>query len=240
MSLMYVKWGNFQFQSADPTISITKTALRAPVGTRIGYTEQWTLTGEITADTQNDLTVSMRAMEAAFSSDFKNLILYDNEGNPSAHQMLNKDSSSGTQLVSFFWLDGPGEYVVSRKYQLVVKADFITGNPGIVAYTEVISMRGGGSKWVLKSALKGIGQRQQLNGVTPFHAVQMGTCINYLDWAPPPQPIWPNDHHTEQSQITYKTPQFMNNQLVNFETTWNYVFESFSSLSAKPRVKGVV
>lgn len=234
MSLMYVKYGNFRFQDADPTLAVVKTAMHSPIGTRIGITEMWTLTGELIASSQDELTVMIRAFETAFNSDFKDLILYDNNGQPSAHALYNKNSSSGVRIVSWSWPDEPGQYVISRKYQVSVKADFLQTNPGIVSYVEVIQTRGGGPKWILKNALKGVGQRQQLNEQTPFYATQQGSAVGYLEYPPVAPPIWKNDIHLDQSSISRKTPTFQNNQAINWEVTWNYVFESFSPLIGKP------
>lgn len=224
--MMTVSYGGFSFQTGDPTLAVTKTILESALGDRIGYDERWTLTGELIGTSQSNVTQLINAMQDAFGVNFKNLIVYDNNGSPSAHALYNSKSFSGVKVKSLTFPDEPGQYVVSRKYQLTVEASFLEKNPGIVSYVETVTVRGGGPRWIYKPALQGPPQRQLLNEQTPYHATQSGQSMGFLDWIPAPAPLWPEALHIDQSSSVRKTPSFQNNKNVNFPTEWNYVFES--------------
>jgi hypothetical protein len=46
---MILAYGNFVFQTGDPTLAIVKNVIESDIGERIGYTERWTISGELLA-----------------------------------------------------------------------------------------------------------------------------------------------------------------------------------------------
>lgn len=240
---MILKYGTYAHANNEVWFSISKRAQHSPIGFSQHVNVTWTINGVLKGDSTSDLTSKMQALENAYSSDFKDLIFYDNDGTTELHHSLrNNQSIKGIQVKAFNWLSGnPGvwgsgtEYVNRRSYQIVVSADVLDSGSNLLEWHEGLQLVGdGGPKWVVMGALRGPVQIQEVQEITPYRVIQSGYAYGHLAPPTPPAPIWPFALHGDQKVEEILTPDLGVNVNTRYGIRWRYMFESATALTGGP------
>lgn len=241
---MIVKFGTFAHDNNEVALSINNTSKLNKAGAIEFVTEQWDMTGFLQADTQLGLNSKITALENAYATGGKDLLLlFDNGSTLSAHFMLNSRSLGGTRIVSPpSYPEGTGaEYTTFRRYNISIAADFLP--PGafrvkFLDFQERLTFTGGGPRFIMLQALNGPPQRQLVAQQTPFRLVQSGSQIGQIRRFPPNAPLFPQDEHIDQRQITEGGPVRNASgrlaRFTEFSTSWQYTFEAINPFSARP------
>lgn len=196
--------------------------------------------GDVTA-----LTVKMNTLEDAYDDDGFDFKVFDNDGTTlTQHVLLNNAAVNGVQVKHFEWLErdprhgqSGTEYVNKRTYRIILEAETINdGASDLVSWEEtVIGIGTGGPEFVIKPALVSPPQKQDIQQVTPFYAIQRGRAVGFLGYpAVIATPIWPTDEHVTRKKIWQGTPKFGTKFNTLYPINWEYQFESASSLTGGP------
>lgn len=234
---MYLAYGSYVHASGETTLSILKTVLRSEIGTRIGFTEQWKISGFIQASNVANLTAALYLLETAYSVDGNNIALYNDDGSLTQHFMLTNNTQGGVRVVDFSYPDGyGGEYTTYRKYSVTLEGRFITAARNqIVAWLETLSFTGdGGPRFVMQQPLIGTPQKWQTASQTPYQCTQSGTSVMTFDYPTPPGPLFPQAEHHDRRRIERKGPEIIFGAFQNYGVSWQYEFESTSPLFGDP------
>lgn len=238
---MYWKYGNYRFD--DHAVSFVKRM--PPIRDNAGVIYQWapeyTLTGEIRiADTgtvagnQAAMTAKLAEFEAAFSQQYKDLVFYDDAGNPTVHKLLNQQTLGGVKLLTNieYPTSQGAEYAISRTFQITIGAEVSAnqggGGSGVVNWFESLTFEGtGGKRSVWQTMIEGPPIRQQVAQFTTIRAVQSGNAVGNIGYIPFPAPIYGSDVEHEDRRVWKRsTPQnFGGNGGTNYPSEWAYFFE---------------
>ncbi len=233
---MILKYGSYAHDSGEVTIIVSKEKMYAETGQQTGYTERWTIRGVLHADTIDQLTTALAALELAYSVNGRDLVFYKDDGvTPTVHGLTSRNTSSGVRITKFSYPIGEGaEYVTSRTYEIEAEASIITANAEFDSWTETINLRGGGPRFVYLQTLTGQPQKQQVAQSTPYFATQSGTAVGLLRYPRYPAPMFPEHEHTDQRSQTQVSPEVQPNTPSKFQIEWSYEFESASPLFGRP------
>jgi len=236
-----LKFGQYAHANNEVGIVMSRGSLRDQYGIIYGYHTTWTIRGILQADTQADITTAIAALEAAYSSEGKDAILYLDDGiTATAHKLLDGPSFGGVKVK-----DGPNypngvgaEYSTFRTYEITLEASYGFNNAGgLTQFDEVIAMFGGGPRWILIQTLNGPPQRQQTADMTPFYAQQSGSATGVLTWPEPGSPLFPEHEHRDRRRIVLAGPVASPEAGRSWGVSWSYEFESITELFGQPRFK---
>ena len=240
--MSFVRYGSYQHQENECEVLIDKSAVLSSAGIPIAHDVRWTINGCLFGDDPSDLTTKIRALEDAYSIPGQSLGLYI-DGTITAHSIPANSSDAGCQVIAGpSYPEGNGaEYSTFRKYQIVIGATVPVEagkTDNILSFRESLQFSGtGGPLYTFLRTLNGPWQKQMVSQTSTVTCVQSGSAIGYMYYPMAPGPIFPGDEHGDKRQTTRSSPQRMglNGQSYrNFETSWQYVFESVSRLSANP------
>lgn len=167
--------------------------------------------GVLRADSQSELTAAIEALVLAYQQDYQDAQLYDNDGAPTAHKLLNADMYGGVKVIqppSFIngpW-SGQPEYANQRTYTFALQGETRSGY-GLAAWKERLVIKGTGApKWKYSPQISGDPQLQILQTNTSFWYIQEGRAVGHDDYIAPPGPLFPGAEHGDLREITYETP----------------------------------
>lgn len=242
---MRLRYGSYYHASDEAFIDHDRSSEIDQSGIVISETEKWTIGGRLEAATQSALTAAMQALETAYSTPGLDLILYENDGiTPSALAIYSANTTGGiiiTKRPSYGAVRN-GAYSTWIDYTIGVQAkqqiNSGSTNP-IVEWTETLSFTGtGGPRHVCIEVRNGPPVVQQVSQATACRAVQSGRAVGYSGWYLAPPPIWPQWLKHPDTAGGVSTPKVIGSgatrERVNYETTWNYVFESPGPLKGYP------
>ena len=233
---------------------IDRVNIISGIGQRRKSMVRYTIRGVVQAASAGALTTALAALELAYSVDYGDLKFWESSGGSKTtvtqHTLLNDDTIGGVKVKRFRYLKGnPGvwgsgtEYVFKRTYEIILTGDVFDNDVGdedndqILQWHESIRQIGnGGPRWAMVGAITGPVQRQELQQFTPFLSIQQGYGVGHLAKPIPPDPIWPQNLHQDQTQHGEKTPKFAVLWNTEFGITWKYVFESATSLIGGPNL----
>ncbi len=226
---MILKYGSYAHQLAECSIAISKSKTYDANGAMSGLDETWTIDGRLEGVDRADLTTKITALEAAYSIDGQNLILFDSDGTTeSAHKLISSQTIFGVQITELGYPDGKNaEYSTFRNYRIVAKAAFwlvIDGDgSGTTSWQQSIDYTGtGGPKFVVRPIINGNPIKQQIYPTTPVMAVQSGSAVGRLTFPTPPVPIYGADEQVDQRKIRRSTD--LKGGKPTYTTTWTYQF----------------
>lgn len=239
---MILTWGGYTHDNGEiELISLAKLPYYNEGGEQRGIKETWTLRGEKQAATHAALSTAITALDSAYSSGNKNLILYDDDGTTqSSHALLTADCLGGTRVISGpVYQQGPGEYTTFRNYQIVIEGDILDESILLVSFHETLSFSGGGERFIYLQPLNGLPIRQLVAEATPFRCVQRGSAVGNTGYPPPAIPTWPAAEHRDQRRIDYKEPKRSRAKggrptYTEFEISWEYYFEAAAPFVGAP------
>lgn len=238
---MILSFGNYAHPDHEAEVRIEVEHLRDQGNQFYAYRERWTISGFLQAADQNSVIAAVAALEAAYFSDNKDLILKGNDGSTVAAQMLTRNAIGGLRVVS-----GPsypegkgGEFSTYRSYNIAVEGLFSTGTVQVMAWTESLSFRGtGGYRFVHQQPLIGLPVKQQTALLTPIRVLQRGRATGFFGYPPVPPPQWPDAVKQDEIEITKSLPKRYgppgNPTYVEFDVEWSYPHEGVGPFIGNP------
>ena len=230
---MILKWGTYAHAQDEVGIRITVRSIFDTFNRHMGQIQDWHILGAIHRDSQAELTTALIALETAYNTTHKDLVLYLADGTTQTrHKMINSAQFGGNVLTGFGYIDGPWkmrcEYANRRTFWATIRGEQRFGS-GQYAWRERLSIKGtGGPKFRYMPQLVGPPEAQVLQTQTPFFYVQEGMAIGRKAYISPPGPLFPSIEHLEMREISYDTPRDMRWGLKNemFTSRWRYVMEA--------------
>lgn len=227
---MILGYGNYRHDLAEVDCAISRSTIRSDqTQTQLGYRETWTINGRLKADTQALLTAKIQALETAYQTDGRDLVLFLPDGTTeSAHKIVSSNTLYGTQVSGISYPDGRNaEYSTFRNYQIVVEAEilyFPNANSTFV-FAESFSYTGtGGSRFVVREMRNGPPVTQQVSAQTPVSWTQVGSASSRTSFPAASPPIDPGSEQQERRQVGRSTNT--SEGRTTFTTSWSYSFLS--------------
>lgn len=236
---MYVQYGAYKHASGEVAIQpIGRNAFRNEAGVVYGFTERWKLSGFLQTATPALMTVAIAALEAAYSKQFQNLGLFNDDGSPTAHGILSANTRGGVQVVGPpSYPQGFGaEYSTFRSYEIILEWDRIFPGTGLIAFTESIHYSGGGPLNLHMETLNTPPQKQLVKQFTTFRAVQRGMAIGEFSYPFAPPPIWPGDLEKALPELDVTAPKRFGVNFAEYGLQWAYYFAAAYPLVGDPDV----
>ena len=231
---MILKWGSYAHDNNEVWFDLKKHPMYADIGTRIGWTELWTIWGVLIGTDHANLLTKMTALQNAYAVNRLNLVFYHDDGTtPTGHGVNDADTIGGTRVVDFSWLDTRhDELVLRRSYQIVVQADLYDTDDEILSWHESIQRIGDGlaiEKWLW--TLTGPPVQQTVQQFSTFKYIQSGEAVGKTAYPLAATPLWPANLHKEESLVAVETPTYRDGDTTKYPIHWRYVFENAAALT---------
>jgi len=235
---VYWKYNNYRLPDEMSFVYTCRAKLDAG-GVPYAYMPEYRLRGQMVIDDQGTaaanqtaMTVAMTALRNAFSVNFGDLILYDDNDQPTVHRMLTRETLGGVKVMSR--PEAPtsygGEYGAFHTFEVVLASEVAANasNPNaVINWTESVDYVGtGGPRKVWTEFIDGDPQLDQVAQRTTIKAVQRGAART-LGAYPRPVPIYPIDvEHEDQRIWSPGSPEYLGNgAYAYYPATWAYFFE---------------
>jgi len=237
---MIVAWGNYRHSMGQVKITIEKSNQLDGKGLPNLEENRWNLYGRLGTQgmTQAQLMLAISALEAAYSQQYQDLIVYLPDGTTKTpHQLLNASCVGGTRIVkppSFPEGNGP-EGVTLRHYSIdIIGIKPIAAASALVSFKETIEREGGGAMRGMMETLDTEPVEQLLRQATIYRAIQQGNAVGL--YGPPdiPPPIWPDKLVRGFPKTSEENPDVVGSTEINFRRSWVYVYESSSPMYGSP------
>lgn len=202
----------------------------------IETTLQVSTTEQSVADAQTEMAARIAEFKAAITLPYRDLVLYQDNGQPSAMVLRNSGSLTGVRLTRYSEPTTEGaENDLYRTIRVSFEASypFLGGvaNP-IVSYQETLEFSGGLPLYEVYPSINGNNQEQLIYPREPYACVQSGTAVGYLDYPPFPLPLF--QHGRIRRAKTGGEQQGL--IVTNWGIRWNYEFKSVTPLNGVPHV----
>jgi hypothetical protein len=222
---MYLKYGTYTHEDNECSVVIEKSAPITEGGTTREIHHRWQIAGRLEGATQSALTTEIEDLETAYATNGKDLILYDNDGNRSAHYVLNRDTTDGvfiTQPPSY--PDGSGaEYSTWRNYTIVVEFTTTAEGSNLLSLAEAFTYQGNaGPTWGYLPVLVGPWQQQQFTQTSVVTVTQEGRATGHKTYPTPSNPIYPKYLLNPQRTIRREMPNVDSEERV---VSWSYTMQ---------------
>lgn len=233
---MILKWGSYAHDQNEVGVRIHYRGIFDTFGRRMGDVHDWHILGAKLASSQANITTALASLEAAYLTDYNDLILYLDDGTTETrHKLLNENMFGGTHVTSFGYISGPWkmqtEYANRRTFFATVRGEQRYGS-GQYSWKERIRIKGtGGAKFRYMPRLVGVPIAQTLQTATSYYYIQEGSAIGRQAYIAPPGPLYPGIEHLPERVIEYYSPDEIRTDGTNlqeemFLTTWRYVMEA--------------
>jgi hypothetical protein len=245
---MILSWGNYRFFQNEVATDIKRERQLDAAGNGWANLVTWNLNGMILNPGGNlrTMTTALEELENAFSSDYKDLVLYLPDGStPSAHKLINSQTIGGVRVVGdVSYADSSGaNYVTYRDFTATVQAlvPVNLNRDPLLAFETSIQFTGGGPSTYFHEPLnarptKGLGKQY-----TVWKAVQQGQAVGMVGRPSPTiidPPVWPEAEKRNLRVVTPGHPRRVGSEFVEWPISWQYTFESADELIGSPRLWG--
>jgi len=240
---MILGYGSYRSAQDECTISMEANNRRSQSGGPIDVVlHRWTIDGEVQGSTAAAIVAAFQALEAAFSVDGRDLILYFNDGTTVAHGLYSAAAINGVQITQPpHYPRGDGtELHNCRSYRIVVEAEFLPDNTlrDVLSFDEAVSVEGGGPELAVVPLLRGVPQIQIVYEQTEVIAIQEGSAVGRLRYPTRPQPLWPGLEWRRRRRVRRYSPRLrsVSPKLIwtEYRIEWSYTFISTSDLVGIP------
>lgn len=237
---MIVAWGTYRHSVGQVKLTITRRNQLDSKGLPNLEENRWNLYGRLgtAGQTQAQILLAISALEAAYSQQYKDLIVYLPDGvTKTPHQLLNSSCVGGTRI------EGPPSYpegqgaegVTYRHFSIdIVGLKPITSAGSLVSFKETIEREGGGSVRGLLETLDTDPIEQQLRQASIFRTVQQGNAVGLYGYPEIPAPLWPDKLVRGFPKTSEGNPDVIGSTEINFPISWMYVYESTTRLAGTP------
>lgn len=241
---MYGKYGNYTHALNEAGITTRCSVELDASGVPFKMTKFWDLQGMLQAADQASLIQAMRALETAYSVHGQAAQLLLDDGS-TVYQALPSIGSIGgviiTEPVSYPRYDG-AEGSTYVTYRVGLRAEYqIDPAGGLIAlrWEEVLTITGGGPRFVIIEVRNGPPQKQMVSQATPYRATQTGQGTGWLQYPPFPSPIWAADEDVPNRQLTRMLPTTRggsgSSNIVEYPIAWSFQYQSVSPLIGNPQ-----
>lgn len=241
---MRMRWGTYRHRIAEVDLRISREPIANATGGILTYRELWQLAGRLYNRTGSakGMDAIIREFEQAYSVNGQDLVLEHEDGTPSYHQLLSRNTIGGTRVISppQFGEGRQGEYVSYRSYSVTIEAirPILAGVSAFIEFQETVSVRGGGARFGVSEVNYGPGIRQRLRTHSRCVATQSGRATLFTGYPDPPPPIWPFALVDQFPDIQVEAPETIStgqgSDLINGTTSWTYNFEFPLRLAGLP------
>ena len=232
---MKLKWGSYNHDDDSVGVKIRYQSTYDKFGRRIGEVQEWHIIGAIIGTDQADLKTKLASLEEAYNTDYKNLVLYHNDGTTeSQHTLTNNSTFGGTHVHFFGYIEGPWkmqlEYANRRTFHIVIRGETRVGT-GLYAWREQLTTVGtGGQKFRYMPSLNAVPELQIIQQSTTFTYEQEGVAIGRTSHPAVPAPVFPSIEHVESRVIQKHTPKEIRvGGAELYLIQWKYVMEATTS-----------
>lgn len=241
MPAVILQYGSYRHADGEVSVTIDYGVKETQAGVPFEIEHVWSVEGQVQADTPALVTAAYRALEAAYSSWFRDLILYRNDGGV-AHALPNAGSTTGVKIAGFGYPSGQGaEGTTFRNYRFTARATYPYG-PGVAAgggggllksFSETVATWGGGPRRVASELVNGPPRIHVLSPATAAYASQTGTAVGYAGYPPIPPPVYPAAFLADLPRVERTSPRNQNGFLTDWQVSWAYQFVSPGPFLAK-------
>ena len=148
---MYLKYGSYTHASNTVEMSsITAQRMYSPRN-RLWFT-RYTMyvNGHFCVSGQDSITTTLAAFEKAYEDDWKDVVLYNDDGTKSRHWLSNARSINGVRVAAIKYPNNEAEYATGRSYNITFQADYLNVEDQIFDFSETLQFIGGtGMDWDL-------------------------------------------------------------------------------------------
>lgn len=234
---VFLQYGNYTHADGEIELSIDKAAELTDYGEPFKDRHTWTIRGQVQAATPALVADACAALEAGYSTWFRDATLWISVGLP-LHRLPNAGSLTGVRVVKppHYPVGNGAQGTTFRDYAIVLDAEYPIGDPtGLyLSFTETINSRGGGPVFGMVAVVNADAQKQLLYQKSPAFASQSGSAVGYLDYPPVPPPVWPGDL-LEEPVVSYgNATGLANGRYTRFPVSWSYSFGSANRLLGYP------
>jgi hypothetical protein len=246
---MYIQYGNYQHAIGEGALSVSQQAeyesgiatavrVRFEVQGRIQIADQ----GSVLAN-QAAMTAALDPLEGAYLQNGLDFGLYQDDGTPTQHVLLNAATLGGTRVVTpvSYPVGRGAEYSTFRNYVVAVEGLIPNFYASIVEWKETLTFSGGGPEFIFLQTLNGPPQKQVLYQQTTYKASQQGAAVGNLAYPLPADPLWPYAIHPNRTVIDRSSPERVGATGIAFRhyrTSWSYSFEDVAPLIGDPNFWG--
>ncbi len=234
---MIFSYGNYIHDNNEVETVFRQSALFDQRGNRRGLRKRIELKGVLHGTSQANLTAKLLALDAAYSKDGFNAILFLDDGTTQTHhRIISGDTLTGVRVVqppSYQPGDG-AEYSTFRTYSIVLEADFL-GDSDILNFEETVTIQGtGGPRFAYFETLNTLPVRQIVNDFTLVRMTQSGSATGYLSYPFAPAPLWPSLEDVSQRTFIRRAPRLQGRIRTDYPVSWTYKFTSDVAQDALP------
>lgn len=237
---MYLKYGSYQHADAEVTFTIGRDALENEAGQHYGDRHTWNIEGCLQAADTAAVVTAFRALEAAYSQWYRDLVFYDDSG-AATHTLLNSGSTTGVKIIrppSYTRGDG-AELSTYRNYIITATADYPAGTGAnlLRSFTETLAFGGGGPERAVVECVNVPPQEQVLKLYTTYRASQRGSAVGMYSYPAIPAPLFPGKERVRSNppgDPQYGSPKLRNGIYVDWPVSWSYEFISATPLVGFP------
>lgn len=236
---MYFKYGSYTHDTGEILLaSYTKQRMKSERNRLVFTRHTMELQGEVCLTGQAAIKTRLEAIEAAYSVDGNDAVLYHDDGTQSAHRMISDQSLNGVRVLTFDYPRGEHEqYATGRTYRIVLQADYLTEEDSIYSFSETLTFIGnGGTMWEHIPHFLGPPSVRVVYTQTPQTIRQQGTVVGVTGWPLVPSPLLPAQYeHQERRSIALRSPLVLQqNQNMMYAVEYSYEFSSTSPWSGYP------
>lgn len=244
---MILKWGGYSFEDNEIWFTTRRQELLGQTGIRIGWKETWTVGGVIKADNVAAITTRIDGMRDALDVPFQDLVFVDNDGNDTAHKIINSETLNGTRVVGGLQFPKPqmwgmgDEYAAyKRTFGFTVEAEVYDPEGNIMFYEETVRLLAPGSRrFAMVVSLQGVPQDQTLAAQTPTIIEQIGRAVGIHTYPNYGAPLYPAQLKDRPFMQEVGTPEkFGTVRNVGFPVSWRYQMEGVGLALVPPTPVG--
>ena len=230
---MILKYGTYSHATNEATIQIAKEPVYSARGYRLGTLERWNVQGVLHADDAAALTTALDALEDAYQTQGKDLVLQTDASVDTQHKIATADTVGGVKVMHFGYPTGDGaEYTTYRTYEIELEALRNDGETVLyLEYEESFQTIGtGGPRRILVELLTEPPVEQTINNYTIIRVIQQGRAVGLAGHPPIPSPIYPGAVGSHDNMVSVETPRMTNRSSQReYPISWAYQMELASA-----------
>lgn len=236
---MYFQYGTYRHD--DNEVNLTRMNIRyrlSPRGLRLSRIITLYLQGEICEDTQAEITAKVQELINAYSVDYVNCALHQDDGTATPHGLDNGTSLTGVHVIQRSWpKGGPSEYATARTFSVTLEAEYPDTDSQLVEWEESLSYVGNtGPRFIVQDTY--FGPFAQLTALkTTQRIVQFGRAVGFTAYVLPPGPLFPLIEHQDRRMVTLGSGKMQGQVACYFPTSWAYHFSTDVSIEAAPTTR---
>jgi hypothetical protein len=238
--MAYLRYGNYTHSQNEASVRIDKQSIDNDAGQQYAVEHTWAIDGKVHGDTTAAVWLAYTVLEAAYSADYFDAVLLDDDGNV-VHALPNAGSLTGVRVRKppSYPVGEGAELSTFRTYSIVLSAQYPSAgaaNP-LRSFSETLSFAGGGIRRTVVEIADGPPQEQVLSLYTAQRLTQQGQAVGSFGYPLVPPPLFPGFEEEESvppGNPQYGSPKLRNGLYVDWPVSWAYRFISGRPLVGLP------